>query len=412
MPNFEYTGQLPSGTAITGTFEAASPEEAQRQLGDLPLHVMSLAQAPRISVARPLSRDDLTFFNQQLASLAETGIALDQGLRVMARDLRRGKLRRVVDELAADMERGVPFEEAVQMRRGAFPPLYAEILKAGVRNNQLGSTLFNLNSHFSLMESARRLFWESALYPIIVLSLGFLLVTFFMKVVVPSFEDMLVEITGTATLDLFFNPSRPNGLPILTTLLFEISRHWSTIVGVFLGTVIVALLLLRVLRTFASGRALRESIISAVPGFGPVHNASLLARFSQAAALGVKAGHDLPAVLRLAAGATGNARLADDAENLARHIEAGGLPVESAVKTRTIPAVFGYVAHVAAARGQLALALAEMARNYQMLARHRLSMLRMFLLPLFVLLTAIVLCAAILALFAPLVSLINSLSYV
>lgn len=410
MPNYEYTGQLPSGTAITGVFEASSPEDAQRQLGDLPVHVTSLAKSPEIPLARPLSREDLAFFNQQLASLAETGVALDQGLRVMARDLGRGRLRRVVEELADDVEGGVPFEDAVQRRHGAFPSLYAEVLKAGVRNNQLGSTLFNLNSHFSLMASARKLFWESAIYPLIVLSLGFLLATFFMKVVVPNFEDMYLEIAGTPTWDWSSYSSQPMGLPGMTLLLFEVSRHWAGIVGAFLGAVIAGLLLFQILKTFQSGRALRQWVISVLPGFGSVVNASLIARFSQAAALGVKAGQDLPAVLRMAAGATGNSSLIGDAEKLARHVEAGGLPVESAVRTRMIPAVFGYIAHVAAARGQLSAALSDMARNYQSLAQHRLSMLRMILLPLLVVVTALVLGTAVLALFLPLISLINSLT--
>ena len=87
MANYEYVGQLPSGSALTGTFEASSPGAARQELDELAIHVTSLTEAPRLPAPRPLSREDLLFFNQQLASPAETGIALDQGLRVLAHDL-------------------------------------------------------------------------------------------------------------------------------------------------------------------------------------------------------------------------------------------------------------------------------------------------------------------------------------
>ena len=83
MPAYEYTGQLPQGTAMTGSLEAVSIDEARRQLADLRIDAASLAEAPRIRSRRALSREDLLFFNQQLASLAENHIALDDGLRAI-----------------------------------------------------------------------------------------------------------------------------------------------------------------------------------------------------------------------------------------------------------------------------------------------------------------------------------------
>lgn len=404
MANYEYVGQLPSGSALTGTFEASSPGEARQELDELAIHVTSLTEAPRLPASRPLSREDLLFFNQQLASLAETGIALDQGLRVLAHDLQRGRLRQVVEALAGDLERGTPFEQAVEKRSGLFPPLYAEVLKSGVQNSRLGSTLFNLNAHFSLMESARRMFREAAVYPAVVLSLGFALIWFFMRVVVPQFEEVLIDASGAGPV---WNETN---LPGITVFFLDCSRHWNTIALAILGVALALLIGSRLLRTFAVGRGLGESLLSLLPGIGPVHQASLVARFAQAAALGAKAGQDLPTVLRLAAGATGSTRLTADADRLARHIEAGGLPVEAPAATRVLPALFAYVSQVAGTRGQLAAALADMAQNYHELARRRLGMLRMFLLPLSVVATAVILGTGVMAMYMPLINMLNSLT--
>ena len=412
MPAFEYNGQLSSGTAINGTFEAGSADEARVTLQGMRIHVTSLSKVPAMRAARPLSREDLQYFNQQLASLAQTGIALDEGLRIIAQDLRRGRLRRVVNDLADDLERGVPFEEAVERRSGLFPPLYAQVLRAGVENNQLGSTLFNVNTHLSLMESTRRLFVESATYPIIVLGFGLSLLTFFMMVVVPEYQEMMLGFDGLEYRDISTWQTHLLTLPAGTRMLFGMSHYWPTIAAVIVGAPLLIALVLSLLRGSATGRSFRETLIMLVPGLGGVYRTSLVARFAQAAALGAKAGQQLPDILRMAAGATGSAALLKDAEALGRHVESGGLPEQAAQRTRIIPAIFGYTAQIAGGRGQLAAALADMAQNYDQLARHRLAMLKVFLMPLLIVLVAIVLGAGILTMFLPFIQLVDTFMFI
>ena len=81
MESFEYTAQCEGGAAISGTLEMADGEEAMKQLNSMGLRNVDLRKSGRVSVTRPLAGDDFIFFNEQLASLAESGICLDVGLR-------------------------------------------------------------------------------------------------------------------------------------------------------------------------------------------------------------------------------------------------------------------------------------------------------------------------------------------
>ncbi len=407
MGAFEYTGQLPSGTAMSGTIEASSVDEARALLTGMQVHVNSIAAAPAIRRARALSRDDLLYFNQQLASFAQSGIALDVGLRAMARDVGRGRLRNAIECLADEVERGVPLDEAVGRTGGAFPRLYGDILKAGAGTGRLGEALFNLNQHLSLMESSRRAFWEAATYPLAVAVLSMAVLSFFMMTVVPQFERMLVDASSMAYdwrgWGWSTSAASPE-IPFTTALVIEASRHWRFVAGGFFG-LIVALFALNFIFKRAPGlAAARERVLLELPWSRRMVRANLVARFAQAAALGARAGWDLPQVVRSAAAATGSPALIADAERLSRHVEEGGLPEQSAMQTRIIPAVFGYTAQIAGGRGQLAAALGEMARDFDALARHHYRMLRGILAPLFILVTAIVIGILLLALFSPLAS--------
>ena len=84
MNQYEYTAQCEGGAAISGTLEAQDGTEAAKQLNSMGLRNIDLREAERAPSRRPLGSDDFIFFNDQLASLAESGLALDQGLREIA----------------------------------------------------------------------------------------------------------------------------------------------------------------------------------------------------------------------------------------------------------------------------------------------------------------------------------------
>lgn len=413
MALYEYAGQLTTGAAITGELEAASPDDARQALAATNVHLTQLAATPAMRSVRPLTHDDVMFFNEQLASLAKSGIALDVGLRLLAQDLRRGRLKTVVQHLASELERGVPLEKALAAQKGQFPPLYADVLLAGAQSNQLGETLLNFSAHLKLMDSSRRLFWESIIYPIVVLTLGFCVVSFFMWVVVPGFGSIYAEffrnpppIFSANWEEIEFNTN----LPPLTRAMLTLSQRWSSVALVTLAIVAVLALIYVATGMTERGRLLREFVLFRLPIISSVRRRSLMARFAQAASLGAKAGLDLPTLLRAASAATGSDLLTRDAAALAARVEHGATPLEAALPARIIPPIFSYTVTVAGARGQLAVALADMATAYDQLARHRLHIIRMILSPLLILLTAVIIGLGAIAILQPLMQLLSFLS--
>src|SRR5262249_17904255 len=141
---------------------------------------------------------------------------------------------------------------------------------------------------------------------------------------VPQFAD----VARSFETDEVWNWNSPaiqdTGLPLFTQAMFLLSQNWTGIISAF-GIAVAALLLSWwALRIIPGGPAVREWVILQMPGFGAIYRSSLLARFSQAGALAVSGGQNLPSVLRLAAGATGSGLLMHDAELLGRWVEAGG----------------------------------------------------------------------------------------
>ncbi len=397
MPWFEYEGLTPGGTAIAGRVEAADRERAGEDLAGMQMEVREIrkADAPPKRAA-PLSEDDLIFFNQQLASLAEAGIALDEGLAQLARDIESPRLRRWIVELVHDIRRGIPIDQAIAARERGLPLLYSRVIRAGIASGELPATLLNLNQHLRLAGNTRRMIWELASYPLLVAALAVTIVSGLFLMVVPRFHDIFVDF-GTE-------------LPGLTVLLLAIADNYPTIMLVFALVVAGVILGWRWLRLSRTGLAIRESIIFAAPVVGKVYRASLIARFLRAVSTAVATGVPLPQAMRLGADATGSKYLIDDAEHLAGEVERGQSVFVANQSARIIPPLFGFCVQVAVGRDTLPTAIGQLARSYENRAVHAQFVLQAMLFPLLVMVLGCIVGIMIVAMFLPLVHLINCVS--
>lgn len=397
MPWFEYEGLTPGGTAIVGRIEAPEQQRAADDLTQMQIevHRLDLIRVPTPRTAA-LNEQDFIFFNEQLASLADAGIALDEGLQQLARDVESPKLRRWIEDVVADLKRGRPLDQAVAAREQGLPVFYSRVIRAGVETGQLSATLLNLNQHLRLTGNTRRILWEVISYPLVVLTFALAVVSFFFMLLVPGFRSIYADF-GTQ-------------LPDMTVLLLNVSELWPTILISLVILVGAIIIIWHLLRITPGGRGIREEIVLTLPLIGRIERASLLSRFFRALATAVSSGLPLPQALQLGSGATGHLLLIADADRLAGEVERGHSIFAASQTTRIIPPLFGYCVQVATGRDELPIALEKLANSYANRAIHGQSMLRVYLVPTLIILLGLLIGIGVLGLFLPLVSLITAVS--
>jgi len=397
MAWFEYEGLTAGGTAIAGRLEAADREQASEDLAGMQIDVRDLRLAdPPPRRTAPLSADDLVFFNQQLASLAEAGIALDEGLAQLARDVESPKLRQWIEGLVDDLKRGRPIDQASAEREQGLPVLYSRVLRAGIESGELSATLLNLNHHLRLAGQMRRAIWELVSYPLVVVTLALSVLLFFFVCIIPQFKEIFRDFGTT--------------LPGMTMLLINTADHFTTIV-LIVGLMVLGIVLgWNALRLSSGGRVIREAILLALPVIGRVYRSSLISSFLRSVSTAVATGIPLPQAIRLSGDATGSVTLMGDAERLASETEQGQSIFVANQSSSVIPPLFGYCVQVASGRGTLPEAIAQLAVSYERRATHAQQMVRTLLAPLLVVVLGGFVGFVIMGMFLPLVSLINSVS--
>ena len=397
MAIFRYDALTSAGRLMKGTIEAGTPQEASGQLTGMGLLVNTLEKTRQDQPRTPIGRNEFLLFNQQLASITKAGIPLERGLRELAQDISSAAMRQLVEDIAADLEAGVPLEEAFQKREKHFPPLYGRILKAGVETGRLSEMLTSLNRHLELAGQTRRIVFEALSYPAVILALGAIIITGVFRLVIPQFQAILKDMVGGK-----LNPVTN----AVFTLADNIIPFWFA-VAVLVGIVAV---LLASLSSSPAGRRFKERLFFHLPVIGRLYHSSILSRMAEAMALLIGAGCDVPEALRLGAVTSGSETLTTESDLVAQQIERGSNILEAGQGTRVLPRLFLYSVQLGAQRNELQDNLYSLGEMYADQARAGQSRLQTFLLPLMIIIIGGVIATAILSMFLPMIQVITSLS--
>jgi len=383
---------------MKGTIEAGSRQEAGELLQQMQLTVNAIEKAKAPKPKTAVGRNEFMLFNQQLAALTKAGIPLERGLRELANDVSSKSMRKLVDNIASELEAGVSIEEAFEKRQKGFPPLYGRILKAGVETGRLSEMLTSLNRHLEMANQTRRIIFEAMSYPAVVLVLGAIIVTAIFLIIIPQFGPILMDMT------------EGKELPVLTRSFLSMAENvvpfWITI-GFLIAAIVFVLL---ALSSFPAGRRFKESLFLKVPVVGRVYHSSVLSRMAEAMAMMVAAGCDMPACLRLASGATGSEKLVLESETLASQVEQGANILEAGQLCKIIPRLFLYSIQLGTQRNELQDNLYSLGQMYAEHARYGQARLQAVLLPIMLIIVGGILAMAVLSMFLPIIQMITTLS--
>ena len=290
------------------------------------------------------------------------------------------------------MAAGVPVDQAIEHRQKHFPPLYGTILRAGVETGRLSEMLTSLNRHLEVGTRTRRIIIEALAYPAVVLTAAAIIVTYLFLTVIPTFRDVLVDMTDGE-----------QGLPWLTQMLFKVAENvipfW---MGVFIMLAIMAAGY-AILSASPAGRRFKEGVLLQVPVVGRIFRCGVLARIAEAMGLLINAGCTMPQCLRLSAGASGSEKMKLEGEMLAGGLEQGAGIMEAGHVCRMMPRLFLYSMQLGAQRNELQDNLYSLSQMYGEQTRCLQSNLQAILLPTIIIVLGGIISLIVLALFLPMV---------
>ena len=166
-----------------------------------------------------------------------------------------GKLKFALMDVCDEIEGGATLSEAMCKCPKVFSRLYVNMIKAGEAGGALETILQRLADFLERAESLKRKVKGALIYPVIVVTVATLILTFIMIFIVPTFEKMFEEFGLT--------------LPAPTVLLIAMSNYIAEYWFLLIAMPICLLILIKLLRKFSHGRMGFDMFIIKVPVFGP-----------------------------------------------------------------------------------------------------------------------------------------------
>lgn len=319
MPRFRYRALDPSGATVAGEAEGVdvgAVVEALRAQGRLPVAVRPAAGfdlrallATEITPSRALSPGDRIAFTRSLATLTGAGLPLDRALEIAGSlgDRRAG--RAVADRLLAAVRGGAALSAAMAQEGSAFPPLYLGVIRAGEAGAALPAALARLADAEETAARRAAKLRGALIYPAFLVAAAAGSIAVLLLFVVPTFEPLLADAGAEP----------PAATRIVLGAGRLLAEGWPWLIALVAALWLGARLALR-------REATRLAVARArlrLPVVGPLVAKLESARLARLLGEATTGGVALPAALRLAAGAAGDAAFRAELHRVAPEVDAG-----------------------------------------------------------------------------------------
>lgn len=422
MPTFAYEALNQQGKPQKGTIEANSSEEAIGRIksqGFFPTAVReqkvkksAVAGEAAASKAKKkpkgisiggVSNKQLTTFTRQLSTLQDAGLPLLRSLQILEGQLKPSKLKNVLLGVCEDVEGGAALSEAMAKHPGAFDKLYTKMVNAGEIGGVLDVILQRLAEFMEKSQRLKRKIRGALVYPIVVMVVAIAILTFIMVFIIPKFEEIFTDF-GVQ-------------LPGLTQWLIDTSR-WMAGTGpdqqipgwVFVVIALPALFIFfKLIRKAGPGKAATDTLFLWTPVFGKLIRKTTIARFTRTLGTLISAGVPILEAVTITSQTAGNYVFEKALMKVHDSIREGESFADPLRESKTCDAIVVNMIDVGEETGELDAMLMKIADNYDEEVDVAVAALVSLLEPLMVVVIGLIVGTIVVAMFLPMVAMIESL---
>jgi len=320
MASYSYQALDQNGRTQKGLIQAETERQLVEQLqakGLVPLAFERQESASEAQSAHPkavvkslfvkrLSNADLCQITQQLSTLLQASLPLDDALKAVIEQSHKNVIKTVLNQILAHVNEGLALAQALAHHPKSFPAAYVATVAAGEQSGNLAKVLERLATYTEQVQATQSRIQLALLYPSMIMLVALGVLVLLLTYVVPQVIEVIINMDQK--------------LPALTIGLISVSG--------FIKTKGVYLLLFGLLALVVVNFALKKPkiqmtvhrILLKTPLIGPYLAIFNAARFSKTLALLTASGVPIVDAFKGAQAVVGNLYLR-------QHINAAGLSI-------------------------------------------------------------------------------------
>lgn len=351
----------------------------------------------RVLFGRVVTAKRLAVFTRQLATLIEAGMPLLRAVEVLARQENKPEFRWVLEEIADAIRSGGSLSQALERHPRIFDRLYLSMARAGEAGGVLAAVLDRVAVFLEKAERVRGRIKAAMMYPAIVMLVAGGIVAGLMVFVVPKFEA------------IFAGLLKGQPLPTLTQAVLAASefvqRQWL----LSLLLVAAAAVAFTMVRRTPRGARWMDGIALRIPVLGDLALKGAVARFTRTFGTLLSSGVPMLQALAITRDACGNLRVAEAIDFVHDRVKQGDGVARPLNASGVFPSMATGMIEVGEETGALPEMLMRVADAFDEEVDQAVAGLTTLIEPAMIVVLAAVVGTIVVALFLPIVSIIQHL---
>ena len=423
MANYAYEAANAAGKTEKGLIDAESSEDAVRKIRSQGLFPTSVREQRKgagkkkgpksLDVKKKkgfnlsiggVSTKVLTTFTRQMSTLQDAGLPLLRSLQILEDQQKPGKLKNVLGEVCESVSSGTSLSDAFAQHPKVFSNLYVKMVAAGEIGGVLDVILQRLAEFMEKGQRLKRRIIGAMIYPAVVITIAVAIVTGIMYFVIPKFQEI-------------FNDFEVE-LPALTKWLISASK-W--VAGQDVGQRVpgavwvmcspfLLFFFFKIIRKTTFGRAATDVVRTKIPVIGMLIRKTAVARFTRTLGTLVAAGVPILEAILITRDTSGNYVFEKALTRVHDSVREGESFAKPLREAKVCDAIVVNMIDVGEETGDLDAMLMKIADNYEEEVDVAVASLLSLLEPFMVVILGGIVGTIVLALFLPLVAMIESVS--
>lgn len=401
MGAFEFVALDQKGKESKGLLEGDTAKHVRQILRErklLPISVNEIARKEtrsqgKLSLRRGLSASELALLTRQLATLAQSGLPLEESLLAVSQQNENPRIQSILMGVRSRVMEGHSLAAGLADFPQAFPEIYRATVAAGEQSGHLDAVLERLAEFTETRQQLQQQIRNALIYPIALIVTAVGIISFMLAYVVPK------------VVYIFENYNQQ--LPLLTRIMIAssdfIRGYWFFIILAITGTIFG----LRHLLKKDGPKRKYHRLLLRLPLVSKLTRGINTARFTQTLSILAGAGVPILESLQIASQVVVNLPMREAVEEAALRVREGAMISKSLAASKLFPPMTTHLISSGEASGRLEEMLAHAAKNQEREVNGLIAAMLGIMQPLMVIIMAAIVLMIVLAILLPIFELNN-----
>jgi len=345
---------------------------------------------------RKVPAKSLAVFTRQLSVMIDAGLPLVQCLDLLAKEEPDKRLAEAVRLVRQDIEAGASLAEAMARQPHAFNPLFTHMVAAGETAGILDTIFKRLSTYIEKQVKLQAQVKAAMIYPAAVVTIATIVVAVLLWKVIPTFASLFAGLNAK--------------LPLPTRIVIRASDLFVWALPVLVAGGFAGAFFFRQYYATQAGRLKVDGILLRLPLLGIILRKVAVARFCRTLSTLISSGVPILTGLDITAKTAGNAVVEAAVRQARAGIERGETIAAPLRATGVFPPMVGQMIGAGESTGALDVMLAKIAEFYEEEVDVAVAGLLTVLEPVMIAFLGVVVGGIIISMYLPLFELINQLT--